>query len=255
PGRTEGDATVKADQEAQRRLLDLQAIDTTLAQLAHRRRTLPELAELERLAREIAALDDERVRARVAVDDLDRDIARMDKDVEQVRARATKDQTRLDSGGGPARELEALQHELASLARRQSELEDAELELMEQRETAAAALQEVQSRLAAARARRETVETARDEALRQITQDEEFRSAGRKPLVADLPADLVALYERIREASGGVGAALLRAGRCEGCRLDLSGVDLAAVRGAPPDEVVRCEECRRILVRTAESGL
>ena len=126
---------------------------------------------------------------------------------------------------------------------------------MEQRETAEAALTEVQSRLAAARARREAVETARDEALRQIAQDEEFRSAGRKPLVADLPADLIALYDRIRESSGGIGAALLRAGRCGGCRLELSGSERAAVRAAAPDEVVRCEECRRILVRTAESGL
>ena len=246
---------MKADPDAQRRLLELQAIDTALAQLAHRRRTLPEHAELERLNREIAALDDARIKAQVAVDDLDRDIARVDKDVEQVRARAVKDQTRLDSGNGPARELEALQHELASLARRQSELEDTELELMERREAAAAALDAVQQRLAAARTQRESVEIARDETLRQLAQEEEFRSAGRKPLVADLPTDLVALYDRIRASSGGVGAALLRAGRCEGCRLELSGVDRATVKAAAPDEVVRCEECRRILVRTAESGL
>jgi len=246
---------VKADPDAQRRLLELQAIDTALAQLAHRRRTLPEHAELDKLAREISALDDERIRAQVAVDDLDRDIARLEKDVDQVRARKQRDQSRLDAGTGPAKELEALQHELASLARRQSELEDAELELMEQRETADATLTEAQNRLAAARTRRDAMETARDETLRQIAQDEEFRSAGRRPLVADLPADLIALYDRIRESSGGVGAALLRAGRCEGCRLDLSGVDRAAVRAAAPDEVIRCEECRRILVRTAESGL
>jgi uncharacterized protein len=246
---------VKADPDAQRRLLELQAIDTALAQLAHRRRTLPEHAEVERLDREIAALDDARIKAQVAVDDFDRDIARLEKDTDQVRARKARDQSRLDAGTGPAKELEALQHELGSLARRQSELEDAELELMEQRETAEATLTGAQSRLAAARSRRDAVGTARDEALRQVAQEEEFRAAGRRPLVADLPTDLVALYERIREASGGVGAALLRAGRCEGCRLELSGVDLAAVRAAPPDEVVRCEECRRILVRTAESGL
>ena len=246
---------MKADPDAQRRLLELQAIDTALAQLAHRRRTLPEHAELGRLAREIAVLDDARIKAQVTVDDLDRDIARLEKDTEQVRARKSRDQARLDAGTGPAKELEALQHELGSLARRQSELEDAELELMEQRETAEATLTGAQSRLAAVRARQDAAQTARDEALRQIAQDEEFRSAGRRPLVADLPAELVALYERIREASGGVGAALLRAGRCEGCRLELSGVDRAALRAAPPDEVVRCEECRRILVRTAESGL
>jgi len=98
-------------------------------------------------------------------------------------------------------------------------------------------------------------EARRDKALTDIGKDEEFRLAGRQPLVADLPADLIALYEKIREHAGGVGAALLRAGRCEGCRLELSGSERARVRAAAPDEVVRCDECRRILVRTAESGL
>src|SRR5207244_10281468 len=101
---TEGASIVKADPEAQRRLLELQAIDTALAQLAHRRRTLPEHAELHRLAREIVALDDARIKAQVAVDDFDRDIARLEKDTDQVRARASRDQVRLDAGTGPAKE-------------------------------------------------------------------------------------------------------------------------------------------------------
>ena len=82
-----------------------------------------------------------------------------------------------------------------------------------------------------------------------------WKASGRQPLVADLPADLVALYDRIREQSGGIGAAMLRHGRCEGCRLELSGGERVRVRTAAPDEVVRCDECRRILVRTKESGL
>jgi uncharacterized protein len=246
---------VKADPEAQHRLLDLQAIDTALAQLAHRRRTLPENAEVDRLTRELSTLEDERVRAQVAVDDLDRDIARMERDVDQVRTRKGRDQQRLYAGAGPAKELEALQHELATLDRRQNELEDAELELMEQREQAQGTLETIEARLDRARAARAEAEQRRAEALQGIAKGEEFRRAGREPLVADLPADLVALYEKVREASGGIGAALLRGGRCEGCRLELSGSELAAVRAAPPDEVVRCEECRRILVRTVESGL
>jgi predicted nucleic acid-binding Zn-ribbon protein len=245
---------VKADPADQRRLLDLQAIDTALAQLAHRRRTLPELAELDRLARELSTLEDARIRAQVAVDDLDRDISRFERDVDQVRLRAQKDQARLDVGTGPARELEALQHELATLARRQSELEDAELELMEQREQAQAVLDEVAQRLATVREQRAQTERTRDEALSGISRDEEFRTSGRKPLVGDLPADLVALYERIREQTG-MGAALLRGGRCEGCRLELSGSERSRVRAAPPDDVVQHEDCRRILVRTGESGL
>jgi hypothetical protein len=246
---------VKADQDAQRRLLDLQAIDTTLAQLAHRKRTLPEIAELEQMTRRLKALDDQRVRAQVGVDDIDRDIARLEKDIEQVRARADRDRSRLDVGTGPARELEALQHELATLTRRQGELEDAELELMEQRETAQADLDGIAQRLAAGREEGAALQQRRDAALAELNKDEEFRRTSRAPLAADLPPDLVDLYERIRESAGGVGAALLRAGRCEGCRLELSGSERSRVRSAAPDEVVRCEECRRILVRTAESGL
>src|SRR5690606_1677511 len=135
-----------------------QAIDTALAQLAHRERNLPEHAELERLRRELAALEDERVRAQVAVDDIDRDIARLEKDIEQVRARADRDRARLDVGTGPAKELEALQHELATLTRRQGELEDAELELMEQREQAQARLDEIERRLASGREEQAAVE-------------------------------------------------------------------------------------------------
>jgi hypothetical protein len=245
---------MKADRQAQRRLLDLQAIDTSLAQLAHKRKNLPEYAELDRLARELSALEDQRVRVQVGVDDLDRDIARLEKDVDQVRARAVKDQSRLDVGTGPARELEALQHELATLGRRQGELEDAELELMEQRESAQGELSAAEQRLAAIRDKRAEVERRRDETLSEITRDEEFRRSGRAPLAGDLPSDLVQLYERIREQTG-MGAALLRGGRCGGCRLDLSGSERARVKATPPDEVFRCDECGRILVRTEESGL
>jgi hypothetical protein len=244
---------VKASPEDQRRLLDLQAVDTSMAQLAHRRRSLPELAEIDAVSRELSALEDERVRAQVAVDDLDRDISRFEKDIEQVRIRKERDQKRLDAGG-QLREIEGLQHELATLNRRQSELEDAELELLEQRETAEATLSEVKGRLTAASERRQAAERRRDEALAEITKEEEFKTSSRGPLVADLPADLVALYDKIRQDSG-LGAALFKSGRCGGCRIELYGADLARVRAAPPDEVVRCEECRRIMVRTAESGL
>jgi len=245
---------VKADPEAQRRLLDLQAIDTALAQIAHRRRNLPELAELQRLDREVAGLDDERVRIQVSVDDIDRDIARLERDIEQVRARADKDRARLDAGTGPARELEATQHELGTLARRQGELEDAELELMEQREQVQAALDALGQRLEKVRTARTETAARRDEAVGAMDHDQGERVNARAPLVASIPEDLVALYEKIRESSG-MGAALLRAGRCEGCRLELSGSERSRVKSAAADEVVRCEECRRILVRTAESGL
>jgi len=244
---------VKAAPDAQRRLLDLQAIDTALAQLAHRRKSLPELAEIATISRELSALEDQRVRAQVAVDDLARDIARFERDVEQVRARKDRDQARLEAGGA-LREIEGLQHELATLNRRQSELEDAELELMEQQETAEQALNDVRKQLGEASERRAAAEARRDQANAEITKEQEFRTQSRVPLAADLPPELLNLYDKIRTDSG-LGAALVRSGRCGGCRIELYGADLNRVKTAPADEVVRCEECRRIMVRTTESGL
>lgn len=125
---------------------------------------------------------------------------------------------------------------------------------MEQREGAEQTLNEVKKRLAEAGERRRTAEAGRDEAYADIAKEQEFKTQSRAPLASDLPPDLLALYDKIRTDSG-LGAALVRSGRCGGCRIELYGADLARVKSAPADEVVRCEECRRIMVRTAESGL
>jgi predicted nucleic acid-binding Zn-ribbon protein len=246
---------VKADPAVQRRLLDLQGLDSALARLEHRRRTLPELAAIASAGSRLAELRDSVVRAETEVGDLDRDLRRLENDVDQVRQRSTRDQQRMQSGAVPAKELESLQHEVESLARRQSDLEDAELEVMEQRE-------EVDSRAAALRAEvsslegeRDAAVTARDKAYAEIDASAAEDVAARASVVGELPGDLLALYERVRAASGGVGAAELRHRRCEGCRLELAGSELRAARAAPPDEVLRCENCRRILVRTPDSGL
>jgi predicted nucleic acid-binding Zn-ribbon protein len=247
---------VKADPAAQLALLDLQAVDTALGQLAHRRRTLPEHAEIEKATSTLGGLRDDVVRARTAVEDLDREIRRLETDVEQVRARKLRDQQRMDSGAVThAKELESLQHEVASLSRRQSELEDAELELMEAREEAQAVLDAALAALDDAQRGIDEAAARRDAALVEIDAAEAGRREVRDPVAARIPADLLALYEKVRATSGGMGAAMLRARRCEGCRLDISGSDMAAIASAPADEVLRCEECRRILVRTGESGL
>ena len=79
--------------------------------------------------------------------------------------------------------------------------------------------------------------------------------ARRAEIAAGVPEPLLGLYERIRVQTGGTGAAALHARRCEGCRIELYGTELSAARNADPHTVIRCENCGRILVRTAESGL
>jgi len=247
---------VKAASNDQLRLLDVQVLDSSLARLAHRRATLPELEQIESLRARDDEITDDIVRAETENSDLGREQARVDADVEIVRGRMVRDQKRLDSGQvGSPRELENLQSEIQSLRKRQSDLEDAELEIMEQREA-------IELRITALRGEQDQVgsslalgEQQRDATWSEIDAETEKSTAQRAELVATLPEDLVALYEKLRASSGGVGAAALHRGRCEGCHLQLNTTDLLHLRDAPEDDVVRCEECRRILIRTDESGL
>ena len=247
---------MRADAAAQVRLLDLQALDTVLGQLAHRRRGVPQIAELAALEGRAAELRDHDVAVRTAVSDLEREMAKAEADVAQVRERIARDQALLDAGSvASARQLEDLQHEIANLARRVSDLEDAELEVMEKLEDTQARAASAATAVAELAEQRQAAERARDEAFADIDMEIARVEGERARVVPEIPADLLKLYDRIRGDSGGIGAAPLHRGRCQGCQLTLTPADLGRIRAEPADEVVRCEECRRILVRIAESGL
>ena len=246
---------MNAESARQLRLLDLQAIDTRLDQIAHARTHLPQLAELADLLGKSRLIDDQLVRSRTELGDVQREVAKAESDVQLVRDRAARDQARLDAGTGSAKDLQAISHELTSLARRQSELEDIELEVMERAEAAESDVAELERGRGELTERITALEVARDEALARLDGEAADIGAPRPTVVDEVGADLVALYEKIRAANGGTGAAALRQRRCGGCQLELNPVEIQRLRVAPEDEVLRCEECRRILVRTAESGL
>ena len=153
-----------------------------------------------------------------------------------------------------ARELATLQSEIESLRRRQGDLEEIVLELMERREGLVSRRDELTTERDSLGTEMTEVAASRDAAFTEIDEQAGKASEQRGGIAAEVPADLLKLYEQIRDARG-VGAAMLRAGRCEGCHLTLNRVDLNQIKASAPDEVVRCEECRRILVRTPESGL
>lgn len=247
---------LKAAAADQHRLLDLQALDTRLDQLAHRRRTLSEHAALAELDVELQALRDQIIVAETEQSDLGRELTKAEGDVDQVRARAERDQKRLDAGQvSSPKELESLQHEIATLGRRQGDLEEIVLDVMERLESSQSRAAELSAQREAADARVTELAAARDTTTGQIDAEVEQLQAQRATQAGSLDAALLALYEKIREQQGGVGAAELRQRRCGGCRLELNNVEINRLRELDPDEVSRCEECRRILVRTAESGL
>ncbi|MBI9114308.1 zinc ribbon domain-containing protein [Sanguibacter suaedae] len=240
--------------EDQRRLLDVQALDTRVQQLQHKRTTLPALARLVEIDSQLADLHTALVQSRTAASDLRRELAKAESDVEQVRARATRDQTRLDSGAVGAKDAQALMSELESLTRRQGVLEEVELDVMERleaHEDTLAKLDEAHQKVLEAKTE---AEAERDAGYAEIDRELNTVQGERASLAEGLDAGLVAAYDKLRSQLGGLGAAALRGRRCEGCRLELNPTDLQAIRAAAPDEVVRCEECGRILVRPVETA-
>ncbi|GLW57789.1 zinc ribbon domain-containing protein [Kitasatospora phosalacinea] len=238
------------------RLLDLQAFDSRLDQLAHRRRTLPEHAEIDKAGADHNALKDLVVAAQAQLGDTTREQAKAEADVEQVRARAARNQQRMDSGAvGSPKDLENLQHENASLAKRQGDLEDIVLEVMERLESAQTRVVELTARLEHSSVVVAEAEARRDAVFAEIDAEVEKVRRDREAIANVIPADLMKAYLRLREQQGGVGAARLYQRRCEGCRTEFSITEFNAIKAEPADKVLRCENCGRILVRTGESGV
>ncbi len=247
---------MKATPQAQAALLELAACDTELDRIAHRLATLPEQQRCRDLEGQAETAAERVVRANTRVTDLERAVRKAEAEVEKVRARAQRDATLLNSGQIVAtKQLTDLEHEIATLGRRQAELEDAELEVLELLEEAQA---EVGAAEVAQQQVRDSLVVAQQDAATATAAakaEQEQWQQRRDGVLSSIPADLLDLYQKIRRDTGGYAAGLVRYGRCEVCQMELATADLSEVRAAPADEVVRCPECRSIMVRTEESGL
>ena len=166
-----------------------------------------------------------------------------------IVSRIVRDEARLNGGSASPKELEQLQHEVGTLSARRAELEEIELEIMMRVEAInerITALKSEEAELAAVIA---DLEIRKENALTIIHSDIDLITKDRTETVQGIEKALVDLYEKIRETTGGAGAAALSAGSCSGCNLSINAVELKRVSELTDDEVVRCEECRCILVR------
>ena len=237
-------------------MLDVQTIDSALAQLEHRRKSLPEHAEIKALTAAVARNSADLVAAETAVSDLEAEQNRAEAEIQPVRERLNRNQTRIADGTiADPKALSSMVEEVAHLQRRISDLEDAELEIMEQLESATSTLERL--RVKAGELDRQLADAVarRDQAVAAIDVQVDQQRAEREELSPLLPADLLALYDKIGKSHNGVGAAELRQRRCTGCQLEVNAADLRVFAAAADDDVLRCEECSRILVRTASSSL
>ncbi len=241
---------MKAEVVQQRSLLELAEVDAELSRIEHRSGHLTEQQRLEQTQAEHREANDRLAALLLALEDLDAQIAKFESEIDAVRGREDRDRSMLEAGAVSAKQLSDLQHELETLQRRQSSLEDSLLEVMERRE-------ELQTQQAGELARIDGLESelaeaqqALDDVLKTIEQARHQCVSRRDELTAGLDSDLVSLYERQR-SRGGAGAGRLQGRRCGACRIEIDRGEIARIAAAADDEVLRCPECGAILLRVS----
>lgn len=240
---------MKASIQEQQRLLSLQNLDSTLAQLQYKLKNIPAARALEVTRISNNSTRDLVIAAETEKADIKHELSKSEVDVEQVTSRIERDEKRLAAGAGTPKELEQLQHELQSLNKRREELEEIELEVMvrvdamDQRINSLSAERDTHARKIA-----ELEETVVRES-KEIEAAMITASTQRNEVAQSLSKELIDLYEKIKQQNSGTGAALLNGDKCEGCHLTMNAGELSRIRALPDDDVVRCEECRCILVR------
>ena len=240
---------MKASLSDQRSILDIQNFDFTTSTLKNKAANLPEIAQISTLTIKQNNARDLRIAAETELSDTKRELSRAEGDVEQIVTRINRDEARLSSGQGAPKELEQLQHELGTLATRRSELEEVELEVMMRVDGIKERIETLKNEEAAFAVEIANFEIAKENALTVIGSDIAAIDEDRKRTVTSINPELLALYEKIKAGNNGTGAAALVGNQCKGCHLTLNTVELQRISGLAEDELVRCEECRCILIR------
>ena len=241
--------SMKATPNDQRSILKVAQLDQQANLLRHKAATLPELQEITSATVKFNNARDLRIAAETELSDVKRELLRAEADVEQVVSRITRDEARLAGGSASPKELEQLQHEVGTLSTRRAELEEVELEIMMRMDSIQASISTHSQEGDEQAAVIADLEIRKENALAAINSELESIARDRSQLVAGVEKSFVDLYEKIRADSGGPGAAALVGGACSGCNLSINAVEIKRLSDLAEDEVVRCEECRCILVR------
>jgi len=240
---------MKASPSDQRSILDIARFDQQTNSLRHKAANLPELAELANTTTKANNARDLRIAAETELNDVKRELLRAEGDVEQIVSRITRDEARLIGGSASPKELEQLQHEVGTLGARRAELEEIELEIMMRVDAINERITTLKTEEAEHAAVIADLEIRKENALTILHNDLDGIAKDRSETINGIDKALVDLYKKIKETTGGAGAAALSAGSCTGCNLSINAVEIKRMADLAEDEVVRCEECRCILVR------
>ncbi len=240
---------MKASVSDQNNLIELQRIDTAIMQATHKLKTLPEHEQLTAIQTRLAGSAELLATAEVQLTDVTIDLRRSEVDVESVADRMAKDEARMSNGSTSPKELEQLQHEIATLAKRKAELEDSELEIMMSADGAKEKVEIIKRDEEGLKQLELEINVRLENGVAELEREIQLKKSERTLLTPKIEIGLIDLYEKIKSNGGGIGAALLIGSTCDGCRLVINAVEMERIKSLEADEVLRCEECRRILVR------
>lgn len=237
---------MKVSQNQLQDLLELTATDMHLARSRQHIEDLkqdPVLLTLQAKFRQSSA---DFLAANNRLDDLKLELSRLETDLGLVEKRISKDNADL-LNTSVVKNAQGIQSELKTLAKRKSDLEDAELAIMDamgEAESVAAALRQSRAEIEA-----ELTKTNQrlESEFNKIASGIELTSADRKQLAERLTHELLELYAQ--KAKRGTPVARLSHRECGACRVNIGATDLAEINHAPADELVTCPECNAILVR------
>ena len=239
---------MQASPEQQSLVLELQLLDNEIMQANTKLKSLPEVEQLLHIDKRIISATDEVAKVKLEADQISLELRRGEVDVETVTDRIKKDEARLASGNATPKELEQTQHEIQTLKKRQLALEEIELEIMVRSEAVTERSKVLSTDLTSLETLKAEINQRLTAATNEINSVITIKQKDRGVVAVKIEKVLLDLYEKIRTSSG-VGAASLVGNKCNGCNLAINAVEMQRIKTLPADEVLRCEECRRILVR------
>jgi predicted nucleic acid-binding Zn-ribbon protein len=240
---------VQASPEQQSLILELQLLDNEIMQANTKLKSLPEIEQLIHIEKRVTAANNELLVVKSETDQIAIELRRSEVDVETVTDRIKKDEARLSSGNATPKELEQLQYEVASLKKRQEALEEVELEIMIRNDAVIARKNTLTTDLSSLQTLKDEISGRLQNATEEINKVIVDKTTARNLVASQIEKPFLDLYEKIRGTNGGIGAAALVGNKCNGCNLAINAVEMDRIKSLSQNELLRCEECRRILVR------
>jgi predicted nucleic acid-binding Zn-ribbon protein len=239
---------MRAAHESQKLLIELSSFDQKVSRLSNQKQNHPQLSKITELTARLPSIEASIVENESQINETKKELSRAEVDVENIAKRVKKDNERLNSGETSAKDLTQIQHEIGTLKSKQKELEEVEisiLEIIEDLEHKKSGLQEILTQVKDEISQLNT--SIKDDFSKANSEIAAF-TTNRNKVVSKIDKSLVELYEKIR-LEHGIGAGMFSHGTCSSCQIQISAAEINKINALDPEEVIRCENCRCILVR------